>query len=166
MDELKKVLDLMPEAKRSLGLAAKERQGTLKKLRQKIEDEGFDPKPVDDELELLKGTKEKRGLFYALDVQEEQKAKPEKAKDPLQADLEDAKDYRTWNLTTEQVAELVSAEISANPAAAAIRILNALEDGENEKVAGARKSVLDVIRAARKPLVAKVDAGGLAKGAN
>jgi hypothetical protein len=161
MEELKAVLDLMPEAKRSLGLAALERQTTLKALRKKVAAEGFEDlaQSIDDELELLKGTKEKRGLFFALEVQEEQKAKKkaEAAVDPAQQDIEDKPDYRTWDLNTDGVRELVSAEISANPPVAAVRILNALEDGERERKPKQRESVLQVIRDARAPLARQVD---------
>jgi hypothetical protein len=110
---------------------------------------------IDAELELLKGTKEKRGLFWALDVQEERKAK--KQPDPTQRDLEDKADYRTWELNTDAVRELVAAEISANPPAAAVRILNGLEDGEKERQPKPRQTVLQVIRDSRAPLAKEVE---------
>lgn len=160
MEELKAVLAMMPEAKRSLGLAALERQTTLKALRKKVAAEGFEDlaSSIDSELELLKGTKTTKGLFYALEVQEEQKAKKKPAaEDPTQRDVEDKPDFRTWELNTDGVRELVSAEISANPPVKAVRILNALEDGERERKPKPRKTVLDVIRDARKPLAAQVE---------
>lgn len=147
----------MPEVRTSLGHAAKARVSELKRVRKKLTGMGLDPHEIDDELELLKGTKEKKGVFYALDVQEEQQESP--PKDPAQRDIEDGADYRTWDLNTDGVRELVASEISGHPPVAAIQILNALEDGENEREPNPRKSVLDVIRDARKPLVAKVDKG-------
>lgn len=157
MEKLKEILGMMPDEKAALGHAARERVSALKKLRKKVTKEGFEPTDIDEELELWKGTKDTKGLFWLLDVTDAQ----EKKEDPLQKDIEDQPDYRTWDLTTDGVRELVSAETSERPAVESIRILNALEDGENEREGGARKSVLDVLRGARKPLVAKVDKGGL-----
>jgi len=161
MEKLKEVLGLIPEAKAALGQAARERVAELKRLRKKLSSAGIDEAVVaiDHELELWTGTKEEKGLMWALDVSDSQKASEP---DPLQTDLtNESRDYRTWDLTTDQVRELIAAEISERPPVEAIRILNALEDGEGEKEGGARKTVLDVIRASRKPLVAKVDRKGL-----
>lgn len=158
MDELKTVLDLMPDAKTSLGHAALARMRSLKAIRKKLTSSGLDPAQVDEELELLRGTKERKGLFHALDVQEEQKKGGKEEEKPLdQRDIEDEADYRTWDLTTETVRELVTAEVSARPPVEAVRILNALEDGENQRDPRPRESVLEVIRGARRPLVKQVD---------
>ena len=157
MDELKEVLDRMPAAVRvSLGHGALLRMSKVKKIRKQLEAEGFDVQELDQEIDLLKGTKESVGLFQVLDVQEEKSAKKEQP-DPLQRGIEDERDYRTHGMNTSQVRELVAAEISDTPPVAAIRALNALEDGENDREGGPRESVLKVIRDARKPLVAKVD---------
>jgi len=165
VEKLKEIIGLIPQAKTALGNAARERVSELKRLRKKMSSAGIDDAVVaiDEELELWKGTKEEKGILWALDVSESQSAKEE---DPLQKDLEDEADFRTWDLTTDQVRELIAAEVSERPAVEAIRILNALEDGENEKEGGARKSVLDVIRSSRKPLVAKVDKGTIIKAVN
>lgn len=160
MDKLKEILGMMPEQKVAMGHAAGERVSALKRLRKKVTKEGFDPHDIDAELELWKGTKDTNGLFWVLDVTDAQEAKED---DPIQRDIEDAPDYRTWELTTDQVRELISSEISERPGVEAIQILNALEDGENEREMDGqskpRRSVLDVIRDARRPLVAKVDKG-------
>jgi len=121
--------------------------------------EGFDPAEIDAELELWNGTKEKNGLLVLLDAE-----KDAAEADPAQRSIDDKPDRRTWELTTAQVQELVSQVAADEKPVAAIHTLNQLEDGENErdkKSGGPRKSVLDVIRQARTPLVKKVDRGGL-----
>lgn len=168
MEKLKEILGMMPEAKTALGHAARERVAELKKLRKKMSSAGLEEAVdvIDHELELWKGTKGTKdapavlGILWALDVSESQEKKKKK-EDPTQRDLEDKPDYRTWDLTTDGVRELIAAEISERPAVEAIRIINALEDGENEKEGGPRKSVLDVLRASRKPLVESVEKGKL-----
>jgi hypothetical protein len=151
--ELETLLANMPEARRALGLAGKDRVNSLKTLRKKMASEGFEPEAVDAELELWQGTKELKGLLTVLDAEDEKK--PEE--NPNQRDIEDKPDMATWDKTTDQVRELVSGIVSDHKPVAAIRMLNNLEDGEKQRKGGHRESVLKVIAAARRPLVAKVE---------
>lgn len=135
------------------------RQSALKKLRKKMVKEGIHPDEVDAELDLLQGTKDRVGLLQVLGAEEEKKE--DKPTDPNQTDLTDEieRDYRTHDKSTKEVRELVSGIVAdAEKPMDAIRILNRLEAGEQERDPRPRDSVLDVIRGARRPLTKKVEA--------
>lgn len=152
MTKLKEALDHLPEEVReAMGQGLKLRLTELKKLHKALEKAGFDTEAMDEEMELISGTKEKTGLLTILGVVD-----PDQAPDPLQEDLPLDKDFRTWSLTDNGVRELVASVASDNTPVAAERILNALEDGEKEREGGSRANVLKTIRAARSPLSEKV----------
>lgn len=135
------------------------------------------PNPVADKaLEVLEGKGKQAGLLarFGHTPDEKPKAKKKTDEDPAQRSLDDEigqaagdegndgidvpADRRTWSLTKQKVAELVSTIVSDNPPPLAIAKLNALEDGERERNGGSRANVLEVIQEARAPLVQKVKA--------
>ena len=152
------IMEQLPKAVRqSLGRGALHRLSALKSIRKKMVTEALDVAEVDVEIDLLSGTKENPGLLDALGVSEEDK-EPAKDPDPVgeQRSVLDERDYRTHDLTADGVRELVAKIIADNEAPAAVRQLNALEDGEREREPKPRDNVLQVIRSARSPLVKRV----------
>lgn len=150
-----------PLAWHALGQGLRLRRKELKRLRASLITAGLDEAAheIDEELNLLLGKGDDAGLLKLFGVDDDtlERKKAEEEKDPAQRDIDDPRDYRTHGMNTEQVRELVSSVASDNPPAAAVRIMNALEDGEHEREGGARKSVLDVIRAARAPVAKRVE---------
>lgn len=145
------------DVKECMAHGAVARQSSLKKLRKKMVKEGIHPDEVDVELDLLQGTKDQVGLLQVLGAGEEEEKKDP---DPAQTDLEDEleRDYRTHDKSTKEVRELVTEIIEeADTPMDAIRTLNRLEAGEDQREPRPRDSVFDVIRGARKPLVKKVE---------
>lgn len=143
-----------------LGHAALLRMKELKKVRASMVKAGLDVTEVDADMDLLRGTKEQKGLFFVLDVSDDaaqQKKKTEEATGE-QRSIEDGRDYSTHGLNSEQAREYVSDIVADEgiPLAAKIIRLNALEDGEREREGGPRETHLKVIRAARQPLTKKV----------
>lgn len=146
------------DIKESLAHGAVARQSALKKLRKKMVKEGIHPDEVDSELDLLQGTKDQVGLLQVLGADEEKKEAKEP--DPAQTDLTDEieRDYRTHDKSGKEVRELVATVISeAESPMEAIRTLNRLEAGEDQREPRSRDNVLGIIRDARKPLVKKVE---------
>lgn len=151
--EVKAAIDQLPEEVReAMGQGLKLRLSALKKLHKDLEKAGIPTDVVDEEMELISGTKEKTGLLTVMGVVDDSE-KP----DPLQEDLPLDKDTRTWSRTKDQVVELISEIIQESVPARAVMSLNALEDGERDRELGPRKNVLDAIRAARAPLAEKVN---------
>lgn len=162
LDQLKEFIDrLSDDVRATLGMGLRLRRKELKRIRSSLVTAGLEhaTQDVDESLDLLLGKGDEPGLLKLFEVDDEtmERRKEQEAQDPLQKDLDPERDYRTHGITTAQVSELVSAIAADNPPAAAVRILNALEEGEQEREEGARKSVLDVIRSARSPLVKRID---------
>lgn len=163
---MKDLIDRLPkDAFDTIGQGLRLRKKELKRIRSTLVTAGLDhaAEDIDGELDLLLGKGEDPGLLVLFEVDddtlERKRAEEEAAADNLeQRDLEDARDYRTHGMNTEAVRELLSAIAADNPPARAVQVMNALEDGENEREGGARESVLKVIRAARSPLVKRVKA--------
>lgn len=159
--ELKELLDAQTEGIReNLGHGILLRMKELKKVRKQMVKSGLDVTEVDRDIDLLKGTRDSKGLFFALDVTDDANARKKKAEADIgeQRDITDERDYATHDKTTEQVREYV-ADIAADETmapAAKVQKFNALEDGERERDGGPRESVLKVIRSARSPIAKKV----------
>ena len=154
MEDAKLLLDqLSEEIRLTLAQGLVLRLKELKGLHKKLEGAKFSTVEVDAEMKLLEGTKEEKGLMAIMGAEEkEEKPDTDQATLPMEGET----DYRTWNMTTDQVRELVSDIAADESPAAAVIIMNNLEDGEKKRDGGPRKSVLDVIRAARAPLAKKV----------
>lgn len=135
-----------------MGQGLKLRLTVLKKLHKDLEKAGITTDEVDEEMELISGTKEQTGLLTIMGVVED-----EGTPDPLQEDLPLDKDFRTWSLTDNGVRELTAEIISESTPVQAVQLLNALEDGEKEREGGSRANVLKTIRSARSPLTEKVN---------
>lgn len=156
------LIDRLPEpVQRTLGQALRLRRKELKRLRSSLVTAGLDEAAadLDSELDLLLGKGEDPGLLKMFGVDDdtlERKREEEEAFDPQQRDLEDERDYRTHSLSNAKVKELVSAIAADYEPVVAVRMLNALEDGEQEREGGARANVLDTIRQARTPIVKRI----------
>lgn len=156
MEDVKILLDQVPdEVRETVGQGLKLRLTALKNLHKSTEKAGIDTDHIDDELLLLQGNKERPGLLAIVGAVEGEKKTPDDNQVPMP--IEGEKDYRTWALTTDQTQELVTKIAAEEAPAAAVIILNNLEDGEKEKDGGPRASVLNVIRTARSPLARKVN---------
>lgn len=158
---MKELLDRLPElARHALGMGLRQRRKDLKRLRASLITAGLEDAAheIDEELDMILGKGEDPGLLALLGADDEtlEKRKEEHA-DPAQRDILDERDYRTHGLTTDQLKELLSAIAADNPPAAAVRMMNALEDGEQEREGGARASVLHAIRTARAPIVKRIE---------
>ena len=146
----------------ALGQGLRPRRKELKRLRSSLITAGLEDSvgSIDEELDLLLGKGDEPGLMKLFGVDDETLSREKADEEPANLDqraIDDERDYRTHGMTTSQVQELVSAVASDNAPAAAVRILNALEDGEQDREGGARKSVLDVIRGARSPVVKRIE---------
>lgn len=162
LDQLKDLIDRLDEDTTfSLGMGLRLRRTNLKRIRSTLITAGLEhaTEDVDEELDLLLGKGDEVGLLKLFGVDDEtiERRKEQEEQDPLQKDIDPERDYRTHALSNTKVGELVSAVAADNPAAAAVRILNALEEGEQEREGGARANVLDTIRKARSPLVKRID---------
>ena len=154
MEDVKILLDQLPEAVRdTIGQGLKLRLSKVKTIHKSLSDAGYETTEQDEEMLLLSGDKEKVGLLTILGAVEDAKKDP----DQVPLSIEGQPDFRTWKLTTDQTSELVAQICSDESPAQAVIMLNNLEDGEKQKEAGPRKSVLDVIRAARSPMAEKVN---------
>lgn len=158
---LKELIDASTDGIReNLGHGVLLRVSELKRVRGSMLKAGLDVTQLDHDMDLLRGTKEQKGLFHVLDVTDDGQAKKKKAEADTgeQRSITDERDYATHPMNTDQVREFVADIVSDEklPVAAKITRLNALEDGEREKEGGSRESVLKVIRSARAPLTKKV----------
>jgi hypothetical protein len=152
MELIEFVEQLPEEVKALIGHGLQLAETEAKGLRKKLEKAGYCLEEVDANLDLLKGKDDEPGLLQLFDVKE-----PGDPADPSQIGMEmPERDYRTHALTTEGVSELVSGIGADLSPAAAVAVLNLLEEGEREREDGFRESVLKVIRAARAPIAKRV----------
>lgn len=161
-------------------------ENELKKVRKKIVNLEAGTDEVDAKLDLLQGKGEAAGLLarfgHVPDGSDSKKKKKAPKDDPRQTtldheashregddanvpveDAEEPRDYRTHDLHKDGVEELVTAICADNEPPAAVRILNALEAGEQERAPKPRANVLGVIRNARATMAKKVKRLALAE---
>lgn len=164
MEVIQFVDQLPEEVKTLIGHALQLVETEAKGLRKKLEKAGYSLEEVDANLDLLKGKDDEPGLLILFDVKE-----PGDPVDPDQVAMfpeegEQFRDFRTHAMNTDQVRELVAGIIHDSVPAAAVQILNDLEEGEREREGGSRESVLKVIRSARAPIAKRATNLSVANG--